>query len=125
MKNFVINGQHISLKEIEVIINSDMRIELGKNAKNAIIDCRNYLENKIAIQKNYYGINTGFGALCNTAISNEDLAKLQRNLVYHACGMGKFIPKNCSIDDALKIISLSHGHSTSKRNSRSSCFSLQ
>ena len=114
MKNFVINGQHISLKEIENVINSDMRIELGKNAQNAIIDCRNYLENKIATSKElHYGINTGFGALCNTAISNEDLAKLQRNLVLsHACGMGKFIPKRIvRLMMLLKIISLSHGHS--------------
>jgi histidine ammonia-lyase len=35
-----------------------------------------------------YGINTGF-ELCNVKISNENLSKLQENLVKsHACGMG-------------------------------------
>ena len=53
MKNFVINGQHISLKEIKNVINSDMRIELGNNAQNAIIDCRIYLEKKLLLQKSF------------------------------------------------------------------------
>jgi histidine ammonia-lyase len=36
-----------------------------------------------------YGINTGFGSLCNVKISNENL-KLQENLVKsHACGQGR------------------------------------
>jgi histidine ammonia-lyase len=35
-----------------------------------------------------YGIN-GFGSLCNVKISNENLSKLQENLVKHACGTGR------------------------------------
>jgi histidine ammonia-lyase len=36
-----------------------------------------------------YGINTGFGSLCNVKISNENLSKLQENLVKSACGTGE------------------------------------
>jgi histidine ammonia-lyase len=40
-----------------------------------------------------YGINTGFGSLCNVKISNENLSKLQENLVKsHACGTGEEVP---------------------------------
>ncbi|MCS7075669.1 MAG: histidine ammonia-lyase [Bacteroidia bacterium] len=40
-----------------------------------------------------YGINTGFGALANTAISKEELKQLQINLLRsHACGMGDTVP---------------------------------
>jgi histidine ammonia-lyase len=36
-----------------------------------------------------YGINTGFGSLCNICISPDDLSQLQENLVKsHACGTG-------------------------------------
>jgi histidine ammonia-lyase len=33
-----------------------------------------------------YGINTGFGSLCNVKISNENLSKLQENLVKSHAG---------------------------------------
>jgi histidine ammonia-lyase len=40
-----------------------------------------------------YGINTGFGSLCNVKISNENLSKLQENLVKsHSCGTGGEVP---------------------------------
>jgi histidine ammonia-lyase len=40
-----------------------------------------------------YGINTGFGSLCNVKISNENLSKLQENLVKsHSCGTGEKVP---------------------------------
>ena len=40
-----------------------------------------------------YGINTGFGSLCNVKISKENLSQLQENLVKsHACGTGDEVP---------------------------------
>ena len=114
MKKFVINGQHISLSQIDEVIKADLQIEIGPEARKNIIKCRDYLEKKIASSESlHYGINTGFGSLCNEVISNEDLSKLQRNLVLsHACGMGDFIPeKIVRLMILLKVISLSHGHS--------------
>ena len=36
-----------------------------------------------------YGINTGFGKLCEVRIAGDELARLQLNLVRsHACGLG-------------------------------------
>lgn len=60
-----------------------------------------------------YGINTGFGSLCNVKISNENLSKLQENLVKsHACGTGEAVPHEIvKIMLLLKIQSLSYGHS--------------
>ena len=110
MKKFVINGQHISLSQIDEVIKADLQIEIGPEAKKNIIKCRDYLEKKIASSDSlHYGINTGFGSLCNEVISNEDLSKLQRNLVLsHACGMGDFIPeKIVRLMILLKVISLS------------------
>jgi histidine ammonia-lyase len=46
-----------------------------------------------------YGINTGFGSLCNVKISNENLSKLQENLVKsHACGRGRSAKGNRQTD---------------------------
>jgi len=61
----------------------------------------------------FYGINTGFGSLCNTIISNEDLSILQRNLVLsHACGIGEEVPQEIvKLMLLLKVQGLSYGHS--------------
>ncbi|MDQ3051847.1 MAG: histidine ammonia-lyase, partial [Bacteroidota bacterium] len=59
------------------------------------------------------GINTGFGALYNKTISNEDLDTLQTNLVLsHACGTGEEVPAAIvRLMLFLKIQGLSYGNS--------------
>jgi histidine ammonia-lyase len=63
--------------------------------------------------KPIYGINTGFGSLCNVIISDENLSQLQENLVKsHACGTGDEVPQEIvKIMLLLKIQSLSYGNS--------------
>ncbi|MDE1950242.1 MAG: aromatic amino acid lyase, partial [Burkholderiales bacterium] len=40
-----------------------------------------------------YGINTGFGKLASVRIENQDLERLQRNIVLsHAAGVGEPMP---------------------------------
>lgn len=60
-----------------------------------------------------YGINTGFGSLCNTRIADADLEQLQYNLIRsHACGTG--VPVRLEIVRLMlytKVRSLAFGHS--------------
>jgi histidine ammonia-lyase len=60
-----------------------------------------------------YGINTGFGPLCTTLISDEDTRKLQHNLLLsHAVGVGEIIPEEISrLMLILKVQSLAMGYS--------------
>lgn len=60
-----------------------------------------------------YGVNTGFGALCNEVIPPGKLSELQRNLVMsHACGMGDEVaPAIARLMLLLKIKGLSRGNS--------------
>ncbi len=60
-----------------------------------------------------YGINTGFGPLCNTLISKEDTRKLQENILRsHAVGIGDPIDKELSkLMLILKAQSLAQGFS--------------
>ncbi len=114
MKQYTINNDWVSLKEIDIILDTNTQIVLGEKAKKAIVDCRSYLDEKLARQdKLVYGINTGFGSLCNTAIEKEDLEQLQRNLVLsHACGTGDEVPQDIIKRMLLlKVLGLSHGHS--------------
>jgi histidine ammonia-lyase len=110
---------NISLKPldfemIEVIIASGKKLSLSEEAKKSILHCRAYLDKKMASQKEpVYGINTGFGSLCNVAIPDSDLEKLQRNLVMsHACGTGDEVPQDVvKLMILLKIQALAYGKS--------------
>ena len=114
MKKHLINNDWISLEQLEEILNEGYIIELSDNAKEKITKCRAYLDEVVAKDNRViYGINTGFGSLCNTVIPNEDLALLQRNLVLsHACGAGEEVPSHLVKRMLLlKVLGLSHGHS--------------
>jgi histidine ammonia-lyase len=89
------------------------KLMLSEAAKKRIQKNRSYLENKINSGETYYGINTGFGSLCNVRIANDDLSQLQENLVCsHACGMGNKVPKELvKLMLLLKIHGLSQGYS--------------
>ncbi|HEX8666525.1 MAG TPA: histidine ammonia-lyase [Beijerinckiaceae bacterium] len=60
-----------------------------------------------------YGINTGFGKLASVRIGDDDLARLQRNLVLsHASGVGKPLPAPVvRLMMALKVANLGQGAS--------------
>ena len=60
-----------------------------------------------------YGINTGFGKLASVRIADEDLARLQRNLVLsHASGVGEPLPVPVvRLMMALKLANLGQGAS--------------
>ena len=89
-------------------------IHLEDQERQSIHSCRQYLERELQDNQSvFYGINTGFGALCNIRISPSEIQDLQHNLIRsHACGAGDPIdPEIVRILLLLKIISLSGGYS--------------
>ena len=111
---FILGDKNLSIAQIQHIISSEISVALSDEAKKRITDCRDFLDKKIAKSENpIYGINTGFGSLCNNEISNKDLSELQYNLVVsHACGLGEEVPHEIiKIMIILKIQSLSYGNS--------------
>ena len=109
-----ISSEVLTLERLQEIIGQHKKLELSEEARINIQKCREYLDNKMAANETpIYGINTGFGSLCNVKISNENLTQLQENLVKsHACGTGDEVPSEIvKIMLLLKIQSLSYGHS--------------
>ena len=109
-----ISTEVLSLEQLQEIISQQKSLSLSEEAKVNIQKCRDYLDKKMTNNdKPIYGINTGFGSLCNVKISNENLSQLQENLVKsHACGIGDEVPQEIvKIMLLLKIQSLSYGHS--------------
>jgi histidine ammonia-lyase len=114
MKLHQISSAKLTYKKIFDIIRENYKLSLSEESKAKIQKCRHYLDQKIASQKEpVYGITTGFGSLCDTSISHDELGALQRNLVMsHACGTGDEVPQEIvKLMLLLKIQSLSYGHS--------------
>ena len=104
----------LDLDIIRDIIDNNMKLALSEEARLNITKSRKYLDQKIKESDvPIYGINTGFGALCNVKITSEKLTILQENLVKsHACGTGERVSKSIiRLMLLLKIQSLSYGNS--------------
>ncbi|MCF8329602.1 MAG: histidine ammonia-lyase [Crocinitomicaceae bacterium] len=114
MTSYYIDKQWIGLKLFEEILASNCSVYLSDKAMLGVQQCHDYLAEKIEDSAAiFYGINTGFGSLCDTMISKSDLLTLQRNLlVSHACGMGEEVPKEIVRRMLLlKVMGLSQGYS--------------
>lgn len=112
--NHIISSEKLTFEVIEKLIEENLKIELSEESKEKITKCRNYLDDKMKIQKEpIYGITTGFGALHDHTISRDQLSQLQKNLVMsHACGTGDEVDLQVvKLMMFLKIHALSLGHS--------------
>ena len=110
-----IGEKELDLKKVGQLLYSFDQLELSDPAKNRIETCRHYLDQILEApsKPTFYGINTGFGALCNTKIEEDKLEEVQYNLLRsHASGTGGLVPKEIvKLMMLFKIQSLAMGHS--------------
>ncbi|MCD8444408.1 histidine ammonia-lyase [Tenacibaculum finnmarkense] len=79
----------ISKGTLKAVVTSDAAIKIK--------ECRTKVEVMANSTAAVYGINTGFGPLCDVQISPEETSKLQENLlITHAVGVGNPIDKELS-----------------------------
>ena len=94
---------------LEIAINPKIA-KLDKKAKDQILKSQKNVQKIVASDQTVYGINTGFGPLCDVKISDEETAQLQHNLIIsHAVGVGKPISKELS-----KIMMIAKVHALAK-----------
>ena len=83
---------------------------LNDVAVQQILKSQDNVKQIVASDRCVYGINTGFGPLCDVKISADETAQLQYNLIIsHAVGVGKPIDKELS-----KIMMIAKVHALSK-----------
>jgi histidine ammonia-lyase len=107
-------GSHINIHAVLELVSKHDKISLNTEAREKTQRCFDYVQDKIKrSEAPIYGVNTGFGSLCDTIIADADLEKLQVNLIKsHACGTGNTIPEDIvRIMLVLKVLSLTKGHS--------------
>lgn len=104
---------HFSFQDVLEIIQKPELAKLNKKSKDQILKSYKNVQKIVASDRTVYGINTGFGPLCDTKISESETAKLQENLIIsHAVGVGNPIAKELSkIMMVCKIHALSKGYS--------------
>lgn len=114
MSQFTIHTTFQSLQDIYNAVHRRHSIILSDECKEKIKKGRAFVQHKVENTDDVmYGINTGFGSLCNTVVSKEELGQLQKNLMLsHACGTGAEVPKEIvRLMLVLKAKGLAQGHS--------------
>lgn len=86
---------------------------IGKVAQKRIKESKQAVDEIVSGSEVVYGVNTGFGPLCTTIISESDTKKLQHNILKsHSVGVGEPIPQEIAkLMLILKLHSLAQGYS--------------
>ena len=88
---------HLTVDKVMDIANGRLKGVINEEAKIKVNECRRKVEKMAASNKAIYGINTGFGPLCDVQISPAETSQLQENLLMtHAVGVGKPIDSKLS-----------------------------
>lgn len=96
-------GRSLSLLDVHSIARRGASVQLEPAARARIAATRAELEADLATGRTIYGVNTGFGALSDTPIPNDQGAALQLNLLRsHAMGVGAPLP----VDTVRAILAL-------------------
>ena len=107
--------EQLTLTTLKSLYNAEAaNFALGEDVLQAVKRNSDYLHQAMSKTNGlHYGVNTGFGSLCNVRIEAQDLEDLQHNLIMsHACGMGDEVPQEIvRLMLLLKIKNLSLGYS--------------
>jgi len=103
----------LTVKKVIALASGKLKGIITEEAKAKINTCRKKVEIMANSDKAVYGVNTGFGPLCDVQITPKETSKLQENLlITHAVGVGKAIDKKLSkIMLICKVHALSQGFS--------------
>jgi histidine ammonia-lyase len=102
----------VTVEEIISVAGSGEKMIMDETTRSRIEASRNFLNEKSARSAApIYGVNTGFGSLCNTVIDSASLTTLQENLLRsHACGTGDEVPREIvHLMLLLKVRGLAYG----------------
>ena len=89
----VLDGDHLTVEKLVDIARNNEQVQIAPTSLEKIKECRSLIEEKIKAKEIMYGINTGIGELSEVVLSDEQVKKFQRYLIYnHAAGIGAPAP---------------------------------
>lgn len=85
----VVLGPHISLEEFVAVARYGAVVEFSDEYRERVCRSRALVEKWVDEGRVMYGVTTGFGVLCTKAISKEETAQLQKNIILsHSTSVG-------------------------------------
>ena len=88
-----LDGHHLTIEDVVKVARENEKISIDPDAMKRIQKCRDLLEDKIKKKEIMYGVNTGIGELSEVVLTQEQVEKYQKYLIYsHAAGYGKPMP---------------------------------
>jgi histidine ammonia-lyase len=89
MRTVIVNGDALTVEDVVDVADGAARAELGPGVAERMEFSRAVVARAIAGDRPVYGVNTGFGALADTAVGLADLNRLQRSIIVsHAAATG-------------------------------------
>ncbi|MCP9768388.1 histidine ammonia-lyase [Lacihabitans sp. LS3-19] len=80
----------LGVNEVLALVNGELKGEISENTLKKINKSSSWVDEIVASSDIVYGINTGFGPLCDTKISESQTSELQHNLlISHSVGVGE------------------------------------
>ena len=84
-----VDNQLVTLRELRRAWLEAVNVDVGPDARRAIAESQEFIDEVVSHGDTVYGVNTGFGQLASVRIGDDELAHLQENLVRsHAVGLG-------------------------------------
>jgi histidine ammonia-lyase len=111
--SITLNGTGLTVEKVVQVARDGVPVALAPEARKRIEKCRALLEDKIQKKEIMYGVNTGIGELASVVLTQDQVEKYQRYLIYsHAAGYGKPMPAEIVRAAILSRINCHcHGHS--------------
>jgi histidine ammonia-lyase len=90
MRTVIVNGDPLTVEDVVDVATGAATVELGPDLPARMARSRNVVTGALHGEDAVYGVNTGFGALADTRVEEQDLATLQRAIVMsHAAATGE------------------------------------
>ena len=91
---FSYGKDYLTISKALALVNGSLKGQIEPETAEKIIQSTAWVDEIVASEEVVYGINTGFGPLCDTIISDEQTSQLQHNLlISHSVGVGEPISR--------------------------------
>ena len=110
--SLALESRFYRLDDLRPLLAPDSRLSISPEVAAQITKGADFVA-KLAYESRYvYGVNTGFGALCETRVTPEEMPALQLNHVLsHACGVGELVPESIArLTVFIKLLTFRTGH---------------
>ena len=92
-----ISADYYSIDDLAAIVEKQPQLELNREVIERINGGAAFVLEKAAEDRYIYGVNTGFGSLCETRVEDDEMEALQYNHVLsHAAGVGPIVAERIS-----------------------------